>query len=384
MTKSKPEVVVITGASAGVGRATVRAFARQGAHIGLLARGRAGLEGARRDVESLGGRGVVVPTDVADADQVEAAAAAVEKEFGPIDIWVNDAMCSVFSPAKEMTPADYHRVTEVTYLGFVYGTLAALKRMLPRDRGTIIQVGSALAYRGIPLQSAYCGAKHAIQGFTESVRCELIHDSSNVKISMVQMPALNTPQFDWVKSRLPRKPQPVPPIFQPEVAADAIVHAAHHYRREWFVGGSTVVAIQGNKIAPAFGDWYLAQQGYGAQQYDGAKDPNRKDNLYAPVDEESDHGAHGDFDSRAKGYSLQLLADQQRAWIALGGLAGGVCDAVCNGGKWWRGGLVGLSLAALGVIGMRFAPSKTAPGKESKPWRQQEFQRTRETSPSLR
>ncbi len=246
----------------------------QGAHIGLLARGRAGLEGARREVETLGGQSVVVPTDVADADQVEAAAAAVAKQFGPIDIWVNDAMCSVFSPTKEMTPADYKRVTEVTYLGFVYGTLAALKRMLPRDRGIIVQVGSALAYRGIPLQSAYCGAKHAIQGFTESVRCELIHDHSNVKITMVQMPALNTPQFDWVKSRLPRKPQPVPPIYQPEVAADAIVHAAHHYRREWFVGGSTVVAIQGNKVAPGFGDWYLGQQGYGAQQYDGAKTRN--------------------------------------------------------------------------------------------------------------
>ena len=275
------------------------AFARQGAHIGLLARGRAGLEGARRDVEQLGGKGLVLPTDVADPDQVEAAAAAVEKEFGPIDVWVNDAMCSVFSPVKEMTPADYKRVTEVTYLGFVYGTLAALKRMLPRDRGIIVQVGSALAYRGIPLQSAYCGGKHAIQGFTESLRCELIHDKSNVKITMVQMPALNTPQFDWVKSRLPRKPQPVPPIYQPEVAAEAIVHAAHHYRREWFVGGSTVVAIQGNKIAPGFGDWYLAQQGYGAQQYDGHADPNRPNNLYEPVDEQKDHGPHGDFDSRA-------------------------------------------------------------------------------------
>ena len=280
--KNRPEVVVVTGASAGVGRATVQAFARRGAHIGLLARGRAGLEGARHDVEQLGGRGLTLQVDVSKADQVEQAAESVEREFGPIDIWVNDAMCSVFSPVKEMTPDDFKRVTEVTYLGFVYGTLAALKRMLPRDRGTIVQVGSALAYRGIPLQSAYCGGKHAIQGFTESLRCELIHDKSNVKITMVQMPALNTPQFNWVKSRLPRKPQPVPPIYQPEVAAEAIVHAAHHYRREWFVGGSTVVAIQGNKIAPGFGDWYLAKQGYGAQQYDGHADPNRPDNLNEP------------------------------------------------------------------------------------------------------
>lgn len=231
-TTQRPEVVVVTGASAGVGRATVRAFARRSASIGLLARGRDGLEAARQEVETLGGNALVVPIDVADADQVEAAAAAVEEEFGPIDIWVNNAMVSVFSPAKEMTPAEYKRVTEVTYLGYVYGTLAALKRMLAQDRGVIVQVGSALTYRGIPLQSAYCGAKHAIEGFTESVRCELLHDGSNVKITMVQMPALNTPQFGWVKSRLPRKPQPVAPIYQPVVAAEAIVWAAHDYRRE--------------------------------------------------------------------------------------------------------------------------------------------------------
>ncbi len=319
-TSGRPEVVMVTGASAGVGRATVQAFARQGAHVGLLARGRAGLEGAKRDVESLGGRGLVLQADVADPDQVEQAAARLEETFGPIDVWVNDAMASVFSPAKEMTPADYKRVTEVTYLGFVYGTLAALKRMLPRDRGIIVQVGSALAYRGIPLQSAYCGAKHAIQGFTESVRCELIHDKSNVQITMVQMPALNTPQFDWVKSRLPRKPQPVPPIYQPEVAADAIVHAAHHYRREWYVGASTAIVITGNKLAPGFGDWYLAQQGYGAQQYDGHADPNRPHNLDRPVDDEVDRGAHGDFDARAHPRSLQLWADQNRGWLALAGL----------------------------------------------------------------
>jgi NAD(P)-dependent dehydrogenase (short-subunit alcohol dehydrogenase family) len=311
---------MVTGASAGVGRATVREFARRGAHVGLIARGRAGLEGARQDVEALGGRALVLPTDVADADQVENAAERLEEVFGPIDVWVNDAMTSVFSPAREMTPAEYKRVTEVTYLGFVYGTLAALKRMLPRDRGIIVQVGSALAYRGIPLQSAYCGAKHAIQGFTESVRCELIHDKSNVKITMVQMPALNTPQFDWVKSRLPRKPQPVPPIYQPEVAGRAIFHATHHYRREWYVGGSTAIVIAGNKIAPGFGDWYLARQGYGAQQYDGNADPNRPNNLDHPVDDEVDRGAHGDFDRRAHSHSLQLWADQNRGWLALGAL----------------------------------------------------------------
>src|SRR4051812_34895143 len=230
----KPGVVVITGASAGVGRAVATAFARQGARVGLLARGRAGLEGARRDVEALGGAALAVPTDVSDADQLEHAAAAVEDALGPIDVWVNNAFCSVFSPAREMTAADYRRVTEVTYLGFVHGTLAALKRMLPRDQGTIVQVGSALAYRGIPLQSGYCAAKHAIQGFTESVRCELIHDKSNVKITMVQMPALNTPQFTWSKSRMPHKARPVPPIYQPEVVVDAIAWAAHSYRREWY------------------------------------------------------------------------------------------------------------------------------------------------------
>ncbi len=321
-TENQGEVVVITGASAGVGRATAQAFARRGARIGLMARGQAGLEAARNDVEQLGGQALVLPTDVADAERVEAAAAAVEEAFGPIDVWVNDAMCSVFSPVKEMTPADYKRVTEVTYLGYVHGSLAALKRMLPRNRGIIVQVGSALAYRGIPLQSAYCAAKHAIQGFNDSLRSELIHDNSNVRVTMVQMPALNTPQFNWVKSRLPRKPQPVPPIFQPEVAAEAIYHAAHHYRREWYVGWSTVKAIVGNKIVPGVGDWYLGRSGYDAQQYDGAVSPDRKNNLYEPVDAERDFGAHGDFDSRASGHSWQLWASQNRGWLALAGLAG--------------------------------------------------------------
>ena len=309
----KGQVVVVTGASAGVGRAVVREFAKAGASIGLLARGLDGLEAAKREVEAAGGKALVVPTDVSDADAVERAAQAVEDAFGPIDIWVNDAMVSVFSPAKEMTGDEYRRVTEVTYLGFVYGTLSALRRMLPRDKGIIIQVGSALAYRGIPLQSAYCGAKHAIQGFTESVRCELINDRSKVKISMVQMPALNTPQFGWVKSRLPRKPQPVPPIYQPEVAARAIVHAAGHYRREWFVGLPTVIAILGNKLAPGLGDWYLGRQGYGSQQYNGPADPNRPNNLDSPVP--GDHGAHGDFDARAHNWSFQARLDRHRGWI---------------------------------------------------------------------
>jgi NAD(P)-dependent dehydrogenase (short-subunit alcohol dehydrogenase family) len=347
------EIVVVTGASAGVGRAAARAFARQGARVGLLARGRAGLEGARRDVEALGGEALVLPTDVADPDQVERATAAVEDIFGPIDVWVNDAFCSVFSPAKQMMPADYRRVTEVTYLGFVHGTLAALKRMLPRDRGVIVQVGSALAYRGIPLQSAYCAAKHAIQGFTESVRCELIHDRSNVRITMVQMPALNTPQFTWSKSRMPRKAQPVPPIYQPEVAADAIVWASHHYRREWYVGGSTAVVITANKFFPGYADHYLAANGYESQMHDGHEDPDRPNNLYQPVDEDRDFGAHGEFDDRSHAHSLQLWADQRRNCIALAGAIGAACDAACNGpDKFWRGGLIGLALGTLSALGM--------------------------------
>ena len=255
--KEKPEVVVVTGASAGVGRATVRAFARRGASIGLIARGVDGLEATRSEVEQLGGRALVFAIDVADAEKIEAAAARLEEEFGPIDIWVNNAMVSVFSPVKEMTAEEFHRVTEVTYLGVVYGTLAALKRMQPRDSGSIVQVGSALAYRGIPLQAAYCGAKHAIQGFTESLRCELLHDKSKVRLTMVQLPAMNTPQFSWVKSRLPRKPQPVPPIYQPEIAAEAIIYAAYQTRREMEVGMPTVVAVEGNKFFPGLIDRYL-------------------------------------------------------------------------------------------------------------------------------
>jgi NAD(P)-dependent dehydrogenase (short-subunit alcohol dehydrogenase family) len=328
---NKPEVVVITGASAGVGRATVRAFANEGAHIGLLARGRDGLEGARQDVEKAGGQALVLPTDVSNPDQVEAAAEAVEQRFGPIDIWINNAMVSVFSPIKQMLPEEFKRVTEVTYLGFVYGTLAALKRMLPRDRGIIVQVGSALAYRGIPLQSAYCGAKHAIQGFTDSLRCELLHDGSNVKVIEVQMPALNTPQFSWVKSRLPRKPQPVPPIFQPEVAAGAILWAAHHNYPEVYVGWPTVKAIVGDKIAPRFADWYLARTGYESQQTEEPADPGRRHNLWEPLP--GDHGAHGEFDSRSRDFSLQMWLSKNRNWLALAGLtlAGAVASALGKG-----------------------------------------------------
>ncbi len=311
----KREVVVITGASAGLGRATVREFARHGADIGLVARGEDGLKAARREVEAAGGKALVLPTDVADPEQVEAAAAAVEKKLGPIDIWVNNAMVSVFSPVKEMKPEEYKRVTDVTYLGFVYGTLAALKRMLKRDRGTIVQVGSALAYRSIPLQSAYCAAKHAIAGFTDSLRCELIHDKSKVHLTMVQMPALNTTQFGWVKSRLKHKAQPVPPIFQPEVGAEGIYWAAHHHPRELFVGGSTVAAIEGNKVTPGLLDHYLGRTGYKAQQTNEPEDPNRPDNLWEPVP--GDHGAHGTFDNRSHPESVELWAATRKNWIAL-------------------------------------------------------------------
>ena len=318
---ARHEVVVITGASAGIGRATVREFARHGAWIGLIARGIDGLEGAQREVEAAGGRAIVLPLDVADPEKVEAAAERVERELGPIDIWVNDAMTSVFSPIKEMTPEEFKRVTEVTYLGYVYGTLAALKRMLPRDRGTIVHVGSALGYRSIPLQAAYCASKHAVQGFFAALRTELLHDKSNVHTTIVQMPAFNTPQFGWVKSRLPRKAQPVPPIYQPEVAARAVYYAAHHpKRREYYPAFSSVKAIVGNKIAPSFADHYLARNGYEAQQYDGHEDPTRPDNLWEPVP--GDHGAHGRFDDRARDSSLELWLETHVKWLAAAAAAG--------------------------------------------------------------
>jgi short-subunit dehydrogenase len=308
---------VVTGASAGVGRALARAFAARGDAVGLLARGTDGLDGARNDVEAAGGEAVVVPTDVADAEQVEAAAQAVEERLGPIDLWVNNAMVSVFSPIKAMTADEFRRVTDVTYLGYVHGTLSALRRMLPRDRGVIVQVGSALAHRAIPLQAAYCGAKHAIQGFTEALRSELLHDGSRVRVTIVHLPALNTPHFGWVKTRLPRKPQPVPPIYQPEVAANAVLWAAEHDDPEVWVGRSTVQAILANRLAPRLLDRYLARTGYAAQQHDGPVDPNRQDNLRAPVP--GDRGAHGDFDARARSWSLQFWLVKHRRWVAIAG-----------------------------------------------------------------
>src|SRR5690349_14249623 len=262
------QVVAITGASAGVGRATARAFGREGYAVGLLARGRDGLDAAAREIEEAGGRALVLPTDVADPEQVEKAAGAIEDAFGPIDVWVNNAMTSVFARFWEIEADEYRRATEVTYLGVVNGTRAALRRMLPRDRGTIVQVGSALAYRGIPLQSAYCGAKHAIKGFTESLRAELIHNHSDVHLTMVQLPAVNTPQFTWGRNKMPRKAQPVPPIYQPEVVAEAIYWAAHHKKRQLYIGGSTLTVIIGNKFFANLGDWYLGRTGYNSQMRD--------------------------------------------------------------------------------------------------------------------
>jgi NAD(P)-dependent dehydrogenase (short-subunit alcohol dehydrogenase family) len=314
--RSAPRVVVVTGASAGVGRAIARAFAQRGSSVALLARGIDGLEGARRDVETLGGRALVVPCDVADEKQVEDAADRVELELGPIDTWVNNAMVSVFSPADRMTPEEFRRVTDVTYLGYVWGTLAALRRMKPRDRGVVVQVGSALAHRSIPLQSAYCAAKHAVKGFTESVRTELIHDRSGVKITMVELPAVNTPQFDWTRSRMPRRAQPVPPIFQPEVPAEAVVHASMHPRREMLVGWPTVKAILAEKLAPGIADWFLGRTGYESQQTPEAARLGRRDNLFAPVP--GDHGAHGRFDDRALATSKQLWMNLNRGLVAIG------------------------------------------------------------------
>lgn len=327
----RDEVVVITGASAGLGRATAREFGRHGAKIGLIARGIDGLEAAKREIESTGGRAMVLPLDVADAKAMENGAASVEQEFGPIDIWVNNAMASVFSPVKDMKADEYKRVTEVTYLGVVYGTLAAIKRMLPRDRGTIVQVGSALVYRSIPLQSAYCAAKHAIAGFTDSLRCELIHDKSNVRVTMVQMPALNTPQFGWVKSRLKYKARPVPPIFQPEVGARAIYWAAHHKRREIYAGWPTVEAIIGNKIAPGWLDRYLGKNGFDSQQTSEPEDPDRPENLWTPV--KGDHGAHGTFDRQAHARSWELKASFVRPWIGVG-LAMLVASSLLGSRRW--------------------------------------------------
>jgi NAD(P)-dependent dehydrogenase (short-subunit alcohol dehydrogenase family) len=307
--------------------------------VALLARGRDGLEGARRDCERLGGKGLVIPTDVSDAAAVERAAAEVEAELGPIDIWVNNAMVSVFSPVMEMRAEEYQRVTNVTYLGYVHGTLAALKRMSARDRGVIIQVSSALAYRSIPLQSAYCAAKHAILGFTASLRTELIHERSNVRVTLVHMPALNTPQFSWVKSRLPRKPQPVPPIFEPEVGADAVAWAARNdCGREISVGWPSVEAVYGNKILPGYADRYLAKTGFASQQTKEPADPDRPNNLWEPLP--GDHGAHGRFDSRAHPFSIELWLRTHRELATLVGvgLAGALLGVLPGRDNGDRGG----------------------------------------------
>jgi NAD(P)-dependent dehydrogenase (short-subunit alcohol dehydrogenase family) len=329
--------VAITGASAGIGRAAARLFAQRGDRVGLIARGTAGLEGAARDVQRAGGRALAVPADVADFAQVDAAAQQIEDAFGPIDVWVNVAFTSVFAPFAEITPEEFRRVTEVSYLGFVHGTMAALARMRPRDRGTIVQVGSALGERSIPLQSAYCGAKHAINGFTSSLRCELLHDKSGVHVTVVQMPAVNTPQFSWVRSKLPRHPQPVPPIYQPEVAARGVVYAADHpRRRQYFVGGTTAATILANRMAPALLDRYLARTGYKSQQTSSRESPHQPQNLWEPVDNPpgEDYGAHGEFDDRSHARSAQLfLSHHPVAATAVGAATATVGVALASRGR---------------------------------------------------
>jgi NADP-dependent 3-hydroxy acid dehydrogenase YdfG len=321
-------VAVVTGATAGVGRAVVRKLAQEGWRIGLIARSEEQLEAAADEVRRLGGTPLALPVDVADADAVEAAADRVERELGPIDVWINDAMTAVLAKTWEVRPEDFRRVTEVNYLGFVHGTLAALRRMRPRNRGVIIQVGSALAYRAIPLQSTYCATKHAIRGFTDSLRCELMAEKSKVRVTMVQLPGMNTPQFTWVRTNLRKRPQPVPPIYSPEIAADAIVWCIDHPRRELWVGLNTAIIIAANKVVPWFGDWYLAKTNIKAQQSDAPLDPSRPDYLYEPVDE--DRGAHGPYTDQMKTAGVQLqLAEHRRALglataagVAVGALAG--------------------------------------------------------------
>lgn len=316
---AKALVVAITGSSAGLGRAIAHAYAKRGARVGLIARNPEALDAAKRECEALGGQAICLPTDVANAEAVDQAASQLEEAFGPIDIWINDAMVSVFSPVKQMEPSDYNRVTEVLYLGFVYGTLAALRRMLPRNRGTIIQIGSALSYRSIPLQSAYCACKHAINGFTDSLRCELHHDKSNIKITNIQMPAMNTTQFDWVKNRMPNMTQPVPPIYEPEIAAEVVYAAgvAKKPRREYWVGMPTVMAIVAQKFIPGLLDAYLGKTGYKGQQLEGQpQDPNAPNNLYKFVP--GRHSARGKFDDRSSRTSAEVFFSLHRDWFALG------------------------------------------------------------------
>jgi NAD(P)-dependent dehydrogenase (short-subunit alcohol dehydrogenase family) len=324
------EVVAVTGASGGVGRAIADEFGRHGAAVGLIARGRAGLDAAARGVESLGGSAYAHQADVAEFDEVESAAAAIEERLGPIDIWINNAMTTVFDFFESISPAEYERATRVTYLGAIWGTKAALGRMVPRDRGTVVQIGSALAYRGIPLQSPYCGAKHAIKGSFESLRCELRHRGSNVHLTMVQLPGLNTPQFDHCLSRMPRHPMPVPPVFQPEVAARAVYWAAHHRRREVYVGLPTVYTILGNKLAPWFAERYLAKTAVDGQQTPDPFDGQRAANLFEPVDDDHDEGAHGVFDEQAHGRSAEAWLTRHRTATALGAAALGAGAAAAG------------------------------------------------------
>ncbi|ASW55173.1 SDR family oxidoreductase [Plantactinospora sp. KBS50] len=324
------QVAVVTGATAGVGRAVVRELAGRGMRIALLARGSTGLEATAAEVRDAGGVALPIETDMADHRQVEAAAARASAELGPIDLWINDAFTSVFAPFVEIGPEEFRRVTEVAYLGYVYGTRAALDRMLPRNSGTIVQVGSALAYRSIPLQSAYCGAKHAIVGFTDSLRTELMHSGTRVRVTQVHLPAVNTPQFDWVLSRLSRHAQPVPPIYQPEVVARAIAYAAEHpNRREYWVGASTVATILANRIIPGLLDRYLARTGFGSQQTDEPADPRRPANLWHPVDDGrgTDFGAHGSFDDRAHRRSPQVWLSRHRPLLAMSAVAAGAAGA---------------------------------------------------------
>ncbi|WP_405698711.1 SDR family oxidoreductase [Streptomyces coelicoflavus] len=333
--RRRGQVVVVTGATGGVGRAAARAFGARGDRVALLARGEYALERAAEEIREAGGQALPLVVDVADAEAVDAAAGRIEEELGPIDVWVNAAFSTVFAPVAEIRPEELRRATEVTYFGFVHGTQAALRRMTPRDRGTIVQVGSALAERSVPLQAVYCGAKHAIQGFTESLRCELLHDRSGVRVTMVQMPGLNTPQFSWVLTRLPRHPRPVAPVYQPEVAARAVLYATDHPRRRmYWVGGSTVATLLGQKLAPGLLDRYLARTGYDGQQTGRPVDPSRPANLWKPADDTApdDYGAHGVFDDEAHERSLQFWISRHRGPLALAAAVTGAAAGALAGG----------------------------------------------------